>query len=55
MAAKAKNECTKHHIVLCRENKLLVKIKQAEMNHQSNISAAINQIIKEWKTNNYGK
>lgn len=48
MAYKQKNECSTHRIKLCPENKLIVKKKQAEINHQCDISVAVNQIITEW-------
>ncbi len=55
MPAKAKNECTSHVIKLCCGNKKAVKVKQAEINHQSDISVAVNKIIEEWNEMKYKK
>lgn len=41
-------KCTKHHITLCPEVKLIVKKKEAEYSYQTNKNFIINEIIKEW-------
>lgn len=41
-------KCTKHHITLCPEVKLIVKKKEAEYSFQTNKTFVINEIIKEW-------
>lgn len=40
-------QCTKHQIILCVENKKLVKQKQAEVAHQTDVSWAINKLLDE--------
>jgi hypothetical protein len=42
-----KEECTKHQIILCPENKKMVKLKQAEVSHQTDVSWAINKLLAE--------
>jgi 2-phospho-L-lactate guanylyltransferase (CobY/MobA/RfbA family) len=40
-------QCTKHIIILCPENKILVKQKQAEVLHQTDVSWAVNKLLDE--------
>lgn len=52
MARKPMNECTKHHIFLCPDIKMIVKKVMAETPHQISIGDAIVKIIKEWNIKN---